>query len=997
MKWKGNTLKTKNAVYRFKSSIVGCGHVGERIAVVLEKSIVFVEKTGDLIKYPTCRIQTSGFLKDGVVYSEVNSTSLNYITGPYEAVRSDCMLGAPFEIVAAHKDRYALLFQKDGKPHLNLYRGAPPTSNLLFSMPREGVRRVLIQGTRHAIVQDFCVIVCSLQRRSGESSIKHELVYSPMAGRVESVVPIKTARGAYFLVNGKEVISEYGLVLDLGEIPAENVTKYITKRAAQNIRAMQTRGYHMNEIENFFQYSTRGQWLFGRIMPSASMHAILHAHSAGSGQTLDELFSKELAGLSKKAVAKISSHLEKIVHIIRCVHNIKTPLFKVIARRNMRIDGKRAYLFWVLGERRLPKKALLYELFSYKESLVEKSRNLGYVLLRNDRLQATSKKDKLCEAAISHTLEDPEFIREVPSRLRNAGIIEECKRLLSGHQVGDFLFDLYDTESRRRKAFICSTIASVGRGLFLLNRNNQVNVFQVPQLKVFLKKNCNVVTVTDLTEWESMWPSFHFSVATSLSIPNRPFISTSHIEVMTPKTLMSLAGSIFGFGLKTTVCQNSISLGEKLSLSRCLILSLSRSHDSLLIAATILGNSFIIKGSGNKDHANIIWFNLRAKMSPGHLLMWSVFALGVLYMGQNDLFAKKALIEYMERKGPIISGSTHARKTYYDKYHRVSAAFAFSYIAIGSRTLEYERIPDRTCEIIVNGLVHMKSGREKIACLLKEPSSRSTPLNRFFSSLMEALVLGDTSEYSAAFAEALGETMSIETAHSVAGKIFAYGLLSIPEAGKKPNEKFVSDATTLLYKLERRNTEYSILLDYTLLACSLVLNSTGDLCVLGTCKRLLDSLKCIEALDRINDFSPFAGSYREQYGMRYGRIQHIKMCLAVIVPGCGSMQINPSQEAVAFIVTSFYPEFPITPEDQDAFQVVRHFYLLAFAPVEEESGAKVDKNLSACIRDGLRDAEKIDKKVAVDIITSYFEKHHLKTFDSNRVEELITNLYTDIL
>lgn len=238
--------------------------------------------------------------------------------------------------------------------------------------------------------------------------------------------------------------------------------------------------------------------------------------------------------------------------------------------------------------------------------------------------------------------------------------------------------------------------------------------------------------------------------------------------------------------------------------------------------------------------------------------------------------------------------------------------------------------------------------------------------------------------------------MCVEEAYSIAGKIFAYGLLFIPEVNTKPQERFVTDITELLYKLERANNKYTILLDYTLLACCLVLNSTGDLCVLGTCKRLLDSLKCVETLDKISDFSPFAGNYREQYGMRYGRIQHIKMCLSIIVPGCGSMRISPSQESIAFLVSSFYPEFPLTPEDQDAFQVIRHFYLLSFVPIEDKRSPTRDR-FSAGIGNDLKDAEQIDKKAAVDIITSYFEHYRLKTFDSDRIETLITNLYSDLL
>ncbi|KAI5191785.1 hypothetical protein NEMIN01_1676 [Nematocida minor] len=997
MKWGGCVLKTKKTTYRFKSQIIQCAQIGDFIVAVLERSIIFIEKSGELIKHPTCKIRTAGFLSAGVIYSEEDSLCLKYITHPYETIHSFSPISLPFDIVAAHKDRFVLLCGSPDKVHVNIYRGAPPNASLVFSSEREGIVKIYIRGTRHAIVQEKSVIVCALSRRLNESKVKREITYTPVSGAVESVIPIKMTRGAYFLVNGAEVISEYGLVFNIASIPPETLSKYITQKALAQIEIVKRGKYCINELSSFFQYASSGQRLFGTVMPSENMHSILKAYVPSSGVSLDSLFSSEIMALSKKSVEKISAHIEQIAHVIKYIHTIKTVLFRDMAIRNKNSNKKRAYLFWMLSTGSLPKKALEYEIFSYKEDLLQRSKNIGYLLLKSDQRIREMHQIFAEDVSVSHTLEDPEHIREVPSRLRNTGVIEECKRLLSGHQVCDFLFDVYDTENRRKKAFIFSSIASVGRGVFFLNRNNQVNVFQVPQLKVFLKKNSNVVSATDLVDWDSMWPSFHFAVATSLSIPNRPFISTSHIEIMTPRSLMALAGSIFGFGLKTAVCQNNLSIGEKLNLSRSLILSLSKSHDSLLIAATVLGNSFIIKETGNKDHARIIRFNMQSPTSPSHLLLWSVLSLGILYMGHDDLFAKQALIEYMQRKGAICSSSMPNKKSYYDKYHRVAAAFSFAYIMLGSRVKEYVRLPDRTCEIIVNGLVHMKSGWEKISSLLEENCVQSSPLNRFYASLMTTLVLGDTSKYKETLKEALEEVICVENTYSLAGKILAYGLLFIPEIGKKPQEKFISDITSLLYNLERSRSEHPILLDYTLLACCLVLNSTGDLCILGTCKRLLDSLRCIDALEKITDFSPSAGNYREQYGMRFGRIQHIKMCLSLLVPGCGSMRISPTQKSIAFIVTSFYPEFPLTPEDQDAFQVIRHFYLLSLVPTEDSTQKQVDRALALDIGEELKTAEKVDKKAAVDIITSYFEKNNLKSFNSNCIETLITNLYTDLL
>ncbi|KAI5135120.1 hypothetical protein NEAUS07_1003 [Nematocida ausubeli] len=999
MKWTEYTLKTAKTAYRFETKIQKCGQVRQHVVAVLEKSIVFMEETGEMIKYPTKRIKSCGFLSEGVIYCEENSTQLLYITHPYETVHEYSQLYVPFEIVAAHKDRFILQYEKYKKTYLRIYKWTPPYSDYGFSLQvQEPVMGAHVEGLRYAMWQEDRIVIGSLSRRSKEMQIKQELVYVPVSKKVESVVPIKMKRGMYFLVNGQEVVSEYGLVFNLAAHLQDTLPRYITDQAIAQIKVVRKGVYTIKEISNFFRYAETGQRLFGTIMPSYNMHKVLKVYFSTPEASMHKLISHEIATLPRRLVEKMSVYLERVAHIIRCVGSIQTPLFRDIAKRNKKTNRKRAYMFWMLGSQSVPKTAIMYELFSYNENLIYKSKNLGYSLLKNDQSIENQESFSMADRYVAHTLDDPEHIQSVPLRLRNTSVIEECKRLLSGHQIGDFMFDVYDTENRRKKAFVFSIIASIGRGMFLLNRNSHINVFQVPEMKVFLKKNNHVVSITDLDECDSMWPAFHFSVATALSIPNRPFISTSHIDVMTPRALMALAGAIFGFGLKTNVCQSNLTIGEKLNLSRSLILSLSKSHDSLLIAATILGNSFIVKGTGNKDHANIIWFNMHSATSPSHLLMWSVLSLGVLYMGHDDLFAKKSLIEYMQRKGPIAIGNAQTKKEYYDKYHRAAAAFSFAYIMLGTHSREYIRLPDRTCEIIVNGLVHMRSGWEKISCLLEESRTHSMPLNRFYSSLMILLVLGNgAADYKSVLSEALTENLPIEEAYSIAGRIFAHGILQIPEEGKKPSAKFVDDITNLLYKIERNGSVHSIILDYTLLACCLVLNSTGDLCILGTCKRMLESLKCVEALDKIIDFSPFSGTYREQYGMRYGRIQHIKMCLGLLVPGCGSMRLSSSQESVAFIVTSFYPEFPLTPEDQDAFQVIRHFYLLSLVPIEDKNKITLNEAFSSGIGEDLKNASLVDKKAAVDIITSFFEKNPLKTFDSNRIEVLITSLYSDLL
>ncbi|KAI5126992.1 hypothetical protein NEPAR04_0540 [Nematocida parisii] len=998
MKWTGCTLRTAKTAYKFEESILGCGRICSHTAVVLERSIVFVEKSGEIIKYPTGQINSCGILSNGVIYSEENSKHLIYITHPYETVHSYSIQNVPFNIVSADKDRFVLLFYAEGRNYLNVYKGAPPAPVLLFSSQQEDVLGVWIRGTRHLVAETNKIIIRSMRRRSNESEIKREGEYIPVSKRVESVVPIKMKRGAYFLVNGQEVVNEYGLVINLAEHSNEQQLKCITQKALSQIEIIKQGKYNIKEVTDFIKYTTKGQRLFSSVLPSKSMHGVLRSYTSSLDSSLDNLLSQEISLLSKRQIKKISVHLEGVVHLIKSVDSIKTPLFGEIAERIKKSNRKMAYLFRMLSSASIPDKALIYELFSYDERFLHRSKNLGYVLIQSDQSSVKKKEASVTGENIAHTLDDPEHIQSVPNRLCNTGIIEECKRLLSGHQIGDFLFDVYDTENRRKKAFVFSTIASVGRGVFLLNRNSQINVFQVPQMKVFLKKNNHVVTITDLTEWDSMWPSFHFAVATALSIPNRPFISTSHIDVMSPTMLMSLAGAIFGFGLKTSVCQSNLSIGEKLNLSRSLILSLSKSHDTLLIAATILGNSFIIKGTGNKDHAAIIWFNMRLSTSPGHLLMWSVLSLGILYIGQDDLFAKKSLIEYMQRRGVIVSKNNDpmSKKEYYDKYHRVAAAFSFAYITLGSHLREYIRLPDRTCEIIVNGLVHMRSGWEKISSLLEEIPAHSIPLNRFYSSLMIVLVLGTIDGYEKTFSDAVAEDISVEEAYSIAGKIFGYGLLLIPEESTKPSAQFLDGITNLLYRLESSCT-HSILLDYSLLASCLLLNASGDLCLLSICQRLLDSVKCVDSLAKITDFCPFSGIYREQYGMRYGRIQHIKMCLSILAPGCGSMRLSSSQESIAFLVTSFYPEFPLTPEDQDAFQVIRHFYLLSLAPVDARDTCFVNEVLPADIENDLLTSSPVDKKAAVDIITSYFEKNKIKAFDSTYIEALIAHLYSGLL
>ncbi|KAI5185222.1 hypothetical protein NEHOM01_0680 [Nematocida homosporus] len=996
MRWKRNTLHIDSRIYRFKRRILKCARINGCIVVVFERLIIFIECTGEIVKHPLGALRTVTFLHNGVLFAEDSSRTLKYMTHPYEPILEVHTFPKQFWLMASSRNWFCVLTGEGQDRSLELFRMRGGETTSIYQMrPEEKLQCVWLKGTRIALVYRTGITIIALQLDKGESlpKFRQETKYTPVSGRVTQAIPIASKHSTVFLVNGCEVVDEDGLVFSFDKHNQDSMNAVVAKTARQQIKSL-GKGYVSRHIYRFFKYESKGQEALAYSLPWKDRMEVHRKKAQNPDITLDALFSQCIGRLDKPTLLATAKKLEFYIHIVTKASSLYTPLFAQLHDRLVTDSPRHALLFRILSTKDVPADLYSYELLPYSKKYLERSKNPGYSLIRENQQASEHERESMPCLKSMHTLEDTEFIQSIPERIQNTGAIEECKQLLSGQQVGDFPFNEYDTENRRKKAFIFSVVTSVGRGVFLLGRNAQINIFQVPSMKVFLKKNNHVVAISTLNEWDKLWPSFHFAVAAALSIPNRPFISTVHMDMMGSKSLMCLAGSVFGMGLKDALGIKPLSFSERTTIARSLLLSLSKSYDMVLVGATILGNAFVFKGTANRKFTGIVLFNLRSKEMNSAMLMWSALALGILYMGKNDLFAKQVLIAYMKRKGAI-KPREGAKVQYYDKYHRIAAAFSLAYISTGAEDKEYLRLPDRLCEIIVNGLVYMGTRQEKVARLLEESSPSATPIRRFYSALMQVLVM-EPSSYAQALQAADGPLTLEEDAYAVAGAIFGHGLLHIPKGGRA-NSEFVSAIIPLLYRLEKRANVPTVVMDYTLLSVSLALNSTGDLKVLSICKRLLLSLRNVTCLNPIIDFSPFAGEYREQYGMRFGRIQHIKMCLSLLAPGCGYLRVSSTPQAAAFLVSSFYPEYPITPEDQDAFQAIRHFYTLSLEQIQETKERVRNNGMVDSLVASLSAERPETIKTTLDVISTYFEKHQSDALAPNVLEYAIEELYANLL
>ncbi|KAI5188466.1 hypothetical protein NECID01_0097 [Nematocida sp. AWRm77] len=991
MQWRKNVLRIRAKKYVFEHSVQNCIKTQKGLIVVFRDSLLFIEKSGEMTSHPAPgRIQTSAPFQEGVVFSVKKTRALYYLSHPY-GVPEEMPVHRTFRIADGNRHQLALVSRRKSGLCLSICRGAQfgVFSTCTQRLPEVPVK-VVLRKNKCAVVFADSILFLTLSMHGTKLVSKRHVLYP--APHVHGVARLSGMRGLLLLINGADVFHKTGHVASLGRAREER-ERCCTPYGLQQIQNVH-RGYVFNQVKSLIRYTHMCEKLFSQALPCRLHTRILRAHLKGEGPSLGELFACAVEQLAVNEVVQVSRRLERRVHLAASVQGVKSSLFGKLAQRVGNASPRHAHLFSLLSSGEHSPELYTYELLPFQAQMVARSRNVGYSVVRADQQAKEQERARKLQISCVYVLEDPEHIREVPQRMQNALAIAECKELLSGATVGDFLFDEYDTENRRKKAFVFLMLAAVGRGVFLFERNLQANVFELPLLKVFVKKSNLVVCLNALSEWEHMWPSFHNAVACALSLPNRPYISTASLSSITPKNIMELSGSIFGFGLKEGMDPARMSLPEKQVLAKSLLLTLSQSYDTLLIGATVLGNAFILRGTGDKRLSSVLWFNMRAKDSGSTLLMWSALGLGVLFMQRSDLFVRQVLTEYIGRRG-VLPSTPEGKASYYNKYHRVAGAFALACIEIDAPIKEYIRLPDRTCEIILNGLLHTGTRSEKVFHLLSEHSPSASPLNRFYSALMQGLVMG-CKEYVEVFKDAL-RPMEVEQAYHVAGKVFALGLAHVP-GNDKPCSAFVSDIILLLYSLEKRKDVPSIVLDYVLLAGCLVLNSTGDLRLLGVCKELLSSLKAVECLEKIVDYCPCSGEYREQYGMRYGRIQHIKMCLSLLAPGCGALRIVPSPLSVVFLVAGFYAEFPISPEDQECFQVIRHFYLLAFSPAKDVESEKL-REASAVQKfyTQLKASAPEDIKLALDIVSTYFEANKAQAFEAPVIESMIEDLYSTVL
>lgn len=1034
--WRKHRVHFNQAVYEMADRVQNCGSIGDTLVAVARRRIAFVDRCGECAGAIVKDVHLSGFVKNAVVYVERGESIIKLMTHPYEHVRELPLHDAApcFLCCSRHYFCIGYVQGKNRGTRIEIYRQeeSRPSRPAYVCDTEEAITSAFFSGSYLVTVSRNGLKIQRLVRvRTGEGEVLMDVggrgaQRYRFKGRTKLGIDIvrDTKHSAMFVVNKRFVVHGTKVIFDLKRgREREQRACALTPRA--HALLMDTKSRH-NCIHSFVRHRKRTQRLFMDALPEKHQQRVYEEYfrEAAAGtltcSRLNALLTRELVAISelgrrRREFAQMVLRIRLAVKKSRDVSRFKSVMFTKLAELcRLRDMGIESVFFMLLSPRYDVAQIYPYCVAEYDEGLLDKAKGLGYSIIREDirlgkrkrgerefPLDSTHRVTKYSSIRSIHYCTDFEHVHRTPGRFRNSDVLEQCKATVSGNTVGDFPFNEFDTENRRKKAFVFYSLAAVGRGALLLNANARVSILQIPRLKVYVKKNNNVVALSSLYEADEAWPSFHNAVSCTLTIPNRPFVSATHVEKFNVRTLMCLGGTIFAIGVKEHLNRRKLSATEKDKMMKSLLLSLCKSRDSLLIGSAIVGNAVILKGTGDKKLSSIIKYNLGTKNPNNILLQWSIVSLGILFCKTGDTFAEQTLLECLGRRGPIQqvpreNSKEGLRTVYYDKYFRLCCAFSLALVLLEEqkRRAPFVRMKDRTCELIVNGILFMQSGSEK-ACKFLEGYPRSTPYDLFYSALARGFVMYDN-DYDGFIqeVEALSASaLSAAQAHSLAGRMFYYGIRNIP--GKKaPRKRFARKVFALLERLDENEQMPDVLFDYTLLALALALNSTGDSRVVSVCKNLLSASQKIDNLVEISDYSAYTGEYRSQYGLRYGRVMHIKMCLSLIAPGCGRYRVKKTKSSIVFLLMSFYVDRPIFPEDQSGFQMLRHLYVLSFQKIREHKSRKRrDGQVAEEVHGALQGMSLRNKKVVFDTLATYYESHPSNIFGANVLERMMYDFY----
>ncbi|KAG5860281.1 hypothetical protein KMI_02g03740 [Encephalitozoon hellem] len=588
---------------------------------------------------------------------------------------------------------------------------------------------------------------------------------------------------------------------------------------------------------------------------------------------------------------------------------------------------------------------------------------------------------KLCKIAEKH-FGDPR-VEEVLSLFDEKPII--------------FEIDEYDLENKREKGYILRMISNIGKAYLFCGLGAIKNRYGSEQLRFPIYKNGELGEIEIKESGWTDWPTFNYSVYRGCGLSSHDeathdFIESRILEFTSTGVgnEFEVAGRVFAFGLQGRLGEIHPQGVARLVMPKHPVISMA-----------VLAGTGISHVGKRDDILGKMYLHYLKSPQPLYIHVGCIVGLGMLYAGSGNVLIKNALQEEANREG-VFKNEQYNRgnKIWYDYTYRVMASLSISmlYVKTSLDIFRFIELKDSFCELLANGIILFGSKQMRFRNRLRR-SDTNRPEEVLYSELFSlGLEMNEHLDSIVGEVRTKAANASLHELYRLSGRMLYISVYMLYK-GISPDFngslfKAIVDVCLLAERAMKSNDEAKILFDTSLVALSLISNSSCNLDVIRILRRQIKATETGKSLSEKMDFFFTSSTCKQevQLSMRYGDVERYKLCLGIVACGMGNLRIVTSYHLVFDVISTFFVCFPISPVDQEYFNMARYFLLLSLKVNPEgfrnttsylkqgnrRSRRKLRADMSRINKTFLKEyseASDADKKFIIDVLTDFYEQY----------------------
>nr|AGE96128.1 hypothetical protein ECU10_1160 [Encephalitozoon cuniculi] len=560
-----------------------------------------------------------------------------------------------------------------------------------------------------------------------------------------------------------------------------------------------------------------------------------------------------------------------------------------------------------------------------------------------------------------------------------------------------FEIDEYDLENKKEKGYVLRMASNIGRAYLFYGSGVSKDRYGSKQLKFPIHKNGELSEIEIKENGWTDWPIFNHSVFRGCGLSpydemSHDFIESRILDFISTGagSEFEVAGKVFSFGLQ----------GRLLGLHPQKLAQLVSPKHPVISMALLAGMGISYIGKRD-DPLGRMYLHYLKSGQPLYIHVGCIVGLGMLYAGSGNVLIKDVLTVEANRKGVFWNEQyNRGNKIWYDYTYRVMASFSISmlYMKTSPEMFRFIELKDSLCELLTNGIVLFGSKQTRFLNRFRR-SDANRPEEVLYSELFSlGISMDERLDSIVEDVKRRVHSAGLYELYRLSGKILyvAVYLLYREEVVDLEGALFkaILEVCLLAERAMKDNHESKVLFDVSLMSLSLISNSSCNIDVIRILRRQIKMTETGRFLSEQTDFFFTSSRCKQetQLSMRYGDIERYKLCLGIVTCGMGTLKISTSFHLVLDIVSTLFIHFPISPVDQEYFNMVRYFLLLSMR--ENPSGFKSTmrylrqgnkgsrrrlradmSNINKIFLKEYSAASDVDKKFVIDVLTDFYEQH----------------------